>query len=234
MKKYLIFTVCTLFVCLIPFTLYAENNTANTFTETELHSTAITAPEKTSSEMENPESESNLLSVRFEQWVLPHLEEIAVVVTLIFSLFFQMRKHKLLSKAIGTMNNNAIAIAESNSDMMSKALLNMENTSGAVTAYDDRIAALLDAFRSTAEDKERLEQELAEIKHCLKTATEANIEFSNELAELLNLANIPNFKKEEIGSRHRDAIRALRSGESVSLTVAQNAEEVQGHGGEKT
>ncbi|MBR6744392.1 MAG: hypothetical protein IKM00_04155, partial [Clostridia bacterium] len=121
MKKYLIFTVCTLFVCLIPFTLYAENNTANTFTETELHSTAITAPEKTSSEMENPESESNLLSVRFEQWVLPHLEEIAVVVTLIFSLFFQMRKHKLLSKAIGTMNNNAIAIAESNSDMMSKA-----------------------------------------------------------------------------------------------------------------
>ncbi|MBR6745192.1 MAG: hypothetical protein IKM00_08275 [Clostridia bacterium] len=211
MKKILTFTLCVLLVCLIPVSVCAADGT---------EAAAETAP---------TENAAELISVKFEEWVLPHLEEISVVITLIFSLFYQMRKHTLLSRSIGTMNNNAVSIAEENSSMMSRALTGMENASLAVTAYDERIAALLDAFRSTAEDKERLERELAEIKGYLQTSAEANLEFSNELAELLSLANIPNFKKEEIGARHLAAVRAIRSTEHISA----DAEEVSDRVGEE-
>ena len=94
MKKILTFTLCVLLVCLIPVSVCAADGT---------EAAAETAPTETAAE---------LISVKFEEWVLPHLEEISVVITLIFSLFYQMRKHTLLSRSIGTMNNNAVSIAE--------------------------------------------------------------------------------------------------------------------------
>ena len=204
MKKLFTLIFCILLASLIPFTVLAAG----------------------AEEASAPAETAALLSEGFEAWVLPHLEEISVVITLCFSVFYQMRKHKLLSKSIGTMNNNTVAIAEQNSNMMSRALTGMENASLAVTAYDARIEAMLEAFRATAEDKEKLEKELAEMKSYLKTAAEANLEFSNELAELLNLANIPNFKKEELGARHLAAVSAIRAAEAREVSP-DDAKEAQ-------
>lgn len=151
----------------------------------------------------------NLFSDNVEDWILSHLEEISVVVTLIMTCFYNMRKHKLLNRSMGTLNNNAITVAQTSNDFMGSALTQMQNASGAVVQYDERITALLEAFRTTAEDKAMLERELVEIKNYLKIESEANIEFANELADLIALANIPNYKKEEFGTRHSDKVKAI-------------------------
>lgn len=234
MKKFLTFILCALLLIALPLSVYAEGETTVTATETTVTATetavettesVIPAPTPSETPEETaPDADSdtmNLISVKFEEWVLPNLEEISVVITLILTAFYNMRKHKLLNKSIGTMNNNTITIAENSSNMMSQALNNISSTATIVTQYDARIAAMLEAHKATAEDKERLEKELAEMKKYLKTAAEANLEFSNELAELLNLANIPNFKKEEIGARHLAAANSIKAMEEEALSVVK-------------
>lgn len=229
MKKFLVFTICILFAFLIPFSVYAEEETTVGTSESTLETTVT----PTETVPDGNESASDLLSVKFKEWVLPHLEEISVVITLILTAFYNMRKHKLLNKSIGTMNNNTVAIAESSSNMMSEALNNISSTANIVTQYDARIAAMLEAHQATAEDKERLEKELTEMKKYLKTAADANLEFSNELAELLALANIPNYKKEELGARHVAAVNSIKTAESEAILLPEHTEEASEDVGEK-
>ena len=100
-----------------------------------------------------------------------------------------------------------------------------------MTGYDAKIVALLEAFKTTAEDKARLEKELVEIRNYLKTSTDANIEFANELGELLGLANIPNYKKEEIGARHLEAVKAIMEAEAKAEVAMTETEEVKANDG---
>ena len=160
------------------------------------------------------------LSGAIKEWIEPNLEEIGVIVTLIGYGIVLFKKLRTIIKSASTINNNAIAITEKNRNFMSQALSNIETASGVVTSYDARIVALLEAFQQTAEDKKRLEAELVEIKSFLKTSTAANIEFANELAELLGLANIPNYKKEEIGARHLESVKAILEAEKKAEAVA--------------
>lgn len=226
MKKFLVCILCVLMISAIPFAVFAEDiQTGNESTATETSAEgAISAPTEAPSEYTEIEEPEKTLSEKFEDWILPHFEEISVIITLIFTAFYNKRKHKLLNKSMGTMNNNAVSIAQNSSEMMSQALLNMQNASGAVTAYDTRIAQMLEAYKATAANNERLEHELSEMKAYLKTAAESNIEFANELAELLGLANIPNYKKEEIGARHLAAVKSIKAAESEAL--AQEADHV--------
>ena len=188
MKKIFLCFLCLIILSTIPCSVFAEDiQTGNESTaiETGAESAISASTEHFTSTEQNEEGADKLLSVKFKEWVVPHLEEISVIITLIGTLFYQIRKNKALGKTLGTMNNNAVSIAQNSSDMMSQALLNMQNASGAVTAYDARIAAMLEAYRLMAEDRARLEQEILEMKTYLKTAAESNLEFSNELAELL-------------------------------------------------
>jgi hypothetical protein len=249
MKKLLVFILCVLLMCATPIVAFAEGDSADVV-ETEgvaEDNSATTEDAPTESEIQPPadtpeeetdfEAMKNLVSKKIEEWILPHLEEISVIVTLILSSFYQMRKHKLLNKSMGTLNNNAITVAKESSNFMASALSNIESASGAVVGYDAKIAALLEAFKQTAEDKLKLERELVEIKNYLKTSTDANVEFANELADLLALANIPNYKKEELGARHLTAVNAIieaeAKAEAVDLLPA-NTEEVKEDVGEKT
>jgi hypothetical protein len=43
----------------------------------------------------------------------------------------------------------------------------------------------------------------------------ANVEFANEVAELLILANIPNSRKDELYARHLAAVNAIQEAESI-------------------
>ena len=188
MKKNLIATFCILLVCAFPLAVSASGAEVSADTEP-----------------------TSLLSKKFEEWVLPHLEEISVIVTLAFSSVYQIRKNKLLTKSMGAMNHNTVAVAEQSADMMTQAREGLENAAASVKSYEARIGELLEAYRSTAEDKKSLEREMQELRAYCQTATEANVEFANELAELLSLANIPEYKKEEIGARHLAAVRAIEA-----------------------
>lgn len=161
------------------------------------------------------------------KWVEQHLEEISVIVTLIATLFYQVRKHASLNKSIATCNNNAVSIVENSNGAIQTALAKVEAVSDVVDKYKEEIVNLLAEIRQSAEEKKKLEAALADVEAYLKTAKLANVELSNELAELLILANIPNSKKEELYSRHRAAINALDAVEaSAKITeVKENVGE---------
>ena len=77
------------------------------------------------------------------------------------------------------------------------------------------MSSLLEEIRKNAEEKDKVENMLHQVENYLKTAKLANVEFANELAELLNLSNIPNAKKDEMYARHTSAVHELEAMEEV-------------------
>jgi ABC-type transporter Mla subunit MlaD len=161
------------------------------------------------------------------EYVKENYKDISVIITLILTVFYQVRKHRVLNKSIGTLNNNAVTVAENSKDAIKKALEEMGGVSSVVTNYKTEIEALLAAFRVSEEDKKKLEQTLTEVHTALKTAKLANVELANEVAELLVLANIPNSKKEELYSRHLAAVGAIADAEKTEVILDDNGQEAE-------
>lgn len=179
-------------------------------------------------DVEVPE-EAVTMSDEIVEWIMANLEEISVICTLLLTVFYQARKHIVLNKSITTMNNNSISVAEKSDSSIKQALLGIEDASNTVSGYVDAMNNLLDEVRSNNEEKHKLVAKLDEATHFLDMAKRANIEFANELAELLVLANIPNAKKEELYSRHRAAIDALVAAEKERvMEVKEDVEDEKG------
>lgn len=173
-------------------------------------------------------AEDKLITDQIVGWIYEHPEEATVIVTLAVSTFYAVLNSKSQKKSVGTLNNNAVAISENSSAAIKEALAGMAGVSDSVNGYSDKIATLLAEVRANAEEKQELKTMLSNVLLYLDTAKQANVEFSNELAELLVLANIPNSKKDELYARHRAAIEALEAVIPVRLT-----EEVSADDGEK-
>ena len=156
-------------------------------------------------------------------YIKSHLEELSVIGTLFLGIFYEIRKHKKLNGSIGTLNNNAIAVAENSAATIKKALDEVKDIANVVNEYKDEFASLLGEVRKNAEEKQSLETTLAHVETFLKTAKLATLELSNEVAELLVLANIPNSKKEELYSRHTKAVHELENAEEVMSNDGQEA-----------
>ena len=220
MKKLFALILCIIIVCAMPIAVFAEGETPDnsevveeSVAETEVEET-LPVPEET------PEEVIKTTSEMVVEYIKLHLEEISVIVTLILSVFYQVRKHKALNKSVATLNNNAITVAENSNNAMQQALTEVGGMSTVVGAYKDEVAALLAEVRRNAEEKKLLEKTLAEVHTHLTQAKLANVEFANELAELLVLANIPNSKKDELYARHIaavDAISVIEAEENVTL-----------------
>lgn len=203
MKKIFALILCLMLLCATPLVAFAEGET------TEEPTTTV-----------EEEISWTTVSDAILDWLYHNYDKALVSLFLAMTALYGNARDKKLNKNMGTLNNNAITVAEKSTHFMTQALSNIENASGVVASYDARIVALLQAFQQTAEDKQRLESELVEIKSYLKTATDANIEFANELAELLGLANIPNYKKEELGARHLKSVEAIIEAEKKAEAVA--------------
>lgn len=167
---------------------------------------------------EEEKGEVVLTTEKIVGYVQDHLEEITVIVTLIVTLFMQLYKHGLLTKSIGTLNNNAVTVAE-------KSTASMADASNVINGYISEMSRLLEEVRANAEEKKLLQQSVNDTQTFLKSAKLANMELSNELAELLVLANIPNSKKEELYARHLAAVKAISDGEAEAEVVANVGEE---------
>lgn len=211
MRKIIAFLACAIImVGVLTTAVLAEEETI----ETVVQDTPVTEP------ITEPVVETESLQTTAEQIISygkENIEEISVIVTMVLTVFYQARKHKVLNKSIGTLNNNAVTVAENSNNAMQKALEEMGGVSTVVTDYKAEIEALLEAYRATAEDKKKLEQTLDEVHRHLKTAKLANTELANEVAELLVLANIPNAKKEELYSRHLAAVGAIADAEKTEV-----------------
>ena len=188
MKKIFMILLCVLMIAAVPTIAFAED--------------AESVPDKTITEM-------------VADYVTEHVEEISVIGTLIVGMFYEIRKHKKLNGSIGTLNNNAIAVAENSASAIKSALDGVEDVAKVVNEYKAEFESLLSEIRKSAEEKKHLEDTLTHVESFLKTAKLATLELSNEVAELLVLANIPNSKKEELYARHTKAVHEIEAAEGV-------------------
>ncbi len=215
MKKIFIVLLCVIIMCAMTVVSFADE--------------AIPSPVDTAETESVEEGTPSLTTEDILNWIKTHPEEVSVIVTVITSLFVTLAKLKTNNKTNVACNNNAIAIAENSNAAIQDALNKMTSTAAVVERYKGEILKLLEEIRQTDSEKRRLETALTEVENYLKTAKLANIEFSNELAELLVLANIPNSKKDELYARHRKAVDAL---DAIELSV--NHTEVEANDGEET
>lgn len=157
---------------------------------------------------------------KFMGYIGSHLEEISVILTLIFSALLSALKNKQINSSVTTLNNNSVAVANN-------SLESMKGMSAVVEKYKEAMTEMLSEIRRNDEERASLEESLAEVSKYLKSTRLANVELANEVAELLVLANIPNSKKDELYARHLAAVNAIAEAEreaSESEEVKENEE----------
>ena len=220
MKKIFIFILCAMLICAMPIVASAEEVAEETVTEGETATVEKTLPEKIVSFITENYTESSLVSL---------------AVTVVVYLFYEIRKHRSLSGTIGVLNNNAVsiskesvkavenvlskanALAMGSEEAIQKVLAEAVDIAEVVKGYRDDVVKLLEEIRKSADEKQSLEETLHNVNAFLNTSKLATLELSNEVADLLLLANIPNAKKEELYSRHRAAVDAISIAETTEV-----------------
>lgn len=160
---------------------------------------------------------------KFMEYIGSHVEEISVILTLIFSALLKAVTRKQDNKLITTLNNNSVSVAN-------KSLEAMKGASNVVEKYKDAMSEMLSEIRRNDDERASLEESLAEVSKYLKSTRLANVELANEVAELLVLANIPNSKKDELYARHLAAVNAIAEAEreaSETEEVKENEETIE-------
>lgn len=221
MKKIFALVICIiLLVCAFPISAFAEGESVDGIeTTVEVVDTSPTTEESASEE--EISGEEAMLSFTTEdimRIIRNNYKDIAVIISLILYTFYNYIKNKATHTAISVSNRNALTVSENNEFAMAEALKTIKS-------YKDEFSKLRDEFRATEEEKQKLEQTLGEALTYIKTAKLANVEFANELAELLVLANIPNSKKDELYSRHIAAVKAIAEAEKTEVTTNDGGEE---------
>ena len=172
-----------------------------------------------SADTTTPEEPTETVTDKILAFVKEHFGDISVVGSLLMAALYKYIKDKTLHKAIGTLNNNSVTIAENSQTAI-------QNAANVIAEYKEQINELLTEFRTNADDKKKLEAELAKVEAALTAAKLANVELANELAELLVLSNIPNSKKEELYARHLAAVNSIAEAEKPEVITddGQDAE----------
>lgn len=241
MKKIPAFILCIVLLCAMPLAVFAEeseapeslpieetipNETEEVIPEPTPKPTPTPTPEPTPEPTEpTPEEQARVTTEKIVAWVTERLDTISCVITIVFTTFYQIRKHAVLNKSIGTLNNNAVTVAESSNTAISNALAEVKGVAEVVNGYKEEMALLLKEVRANEEEKKQLQQALSDTHKFLKTTKLAEVELSNEIAELLVLANIPNSKKEELYSRHLAAVNAIADADKTE--VKEDVEETE-------
>ena len=228
MKRIFVIVLCVLILCALAVVAAAEDGSVsseelNGVGTENLPSEDVNAPESENTGSEDVEADISetvtLYTEKIVEYIKLHLEEISVIITLLLTTFYQVRKHIVLNRSIGTINNNAITVAENSSTVIGKALEEVASASSIVSGYQEKFEKLLAEVRANEEEKKELKQALADTSAFLKTSKLANVELANEVAELLVLANIPNSKKEELYSRHLAAVGAIAEAEKIEVNT---------------
>lgn len=219
MKRFLAFVVCTvLLLCALPIVAFAENDSVDSVEPSAEAVDTLPTTEETATEGENSDEKAmpEITPELIVEYIKVHFEEISVIITMIGAVFYEVRKHKLLNKSIGTLNNNAVKVAEDSDHAIQNALTEVNNVSAMVAGYKTEFTSLLAEFRASEEEKKSLEKTLSECQAYLKASKLANVELANEVAELLVLANIPNAKKDELYKKHVEGVQKLEAEEVKS------------------
>lgn len=222
MKKILAIVLCVMLVCMMSVVAFAEEAEVvegdATLDEPPVE-TPDEVPGETPKDDEKPDAqiEAELTTEKIVNYLTEHLEEFSVILTMILTVFYQVRKHIELNKSIATMNNNTVSVAQNSANAIANTVSGMAGMTDTLNGYKTEMEKMLAEIRANEEEKRNMAAMLDKVNKHLETSKSANLEFSNELAELLVLANIPNSKKDELYSRHRAAVDALESAEKTEV-----------------
>lgn len=198
MKRIIIFALCVMLICAIPTVAFAATPEA---------------------EVEAEKS----VTEEIVGYVKSNIEEIVVILFMGLASFYEARQRGKMNGSIGTLNNNAISVANNSALAMKDMLSEVKDIAGVVAKYKDEFAVLIEEVKKSAEEKARLEDMLKHVETFLLAAKSATLELSNEVAELLVLANIPNSKKEELYSRHMKAVHDIEQAEEAISNDGEEA-----------
>jgi hypothetical protein len=208
MRRILAILLCALLIGIMPIVASAEE----TITED------VPVTEETTTETEAPVKETvpeKTFTESIVEWVKANLGYISVIATSILIAFYDRITRGKLNKTLGTVNNNSIAIANNSEGVIRTALARIEKIAEDNEQFRADMNSLLSEIRKSAEEKQSLEVIIAHVETFLKSAKLATLELSNEVAELLVLANIPVAKKDELYARHTKAVHELEAVEEV-------------------
>lgn len=211
MKKILVFILCIMLICAVPIVASAEGE--------------IPADIETSaSEVVDSTTETEMTATEsIVEYVKENLEEIVVIVASSLATFYASYIRGKTNASIGIMNNNTIAVAKNSEEAIGKALKEVKDMATVVESYKEEIGTLLGEIRKSAEEKKSLEDTLNSVESFLKASKMATLEMSNEVADLLLLANIPNSKKEELYARHSKAVHELETVKEVKSNEVEES-----------
>ena len=204
MKKILVLILAVLLIMALPIVTFAE--------EAESPVENVTPTEEVTTEGEIEPS----ITETIVEWVKSNIEEIAVIFGLVASAFYGTITRRGLNGSIGTLNNNAITIAENSAKAVDTGVKKMEDMANRVIEFEKKADTLLEKMASVVDEN----QSLTSLLNATKIAC---LEMSNEVAELLVLANIPTSKKEELYSRHTKAVHELEAVEGVISNDGEKA-----------
>lgn len=216
MKKILVFILCAMLIFALPVVAYAEEGGSATVEPNEEVTENLPSENETATEGEiSPPEEDKPITEIIVDCVKEKFPEIALLLaSLAMTVLISHLKNKLTA-SMGVMNNNAITMATSSAEAIKTGLEKMSYMSSKFEEGMQMMSSLLEEIRKNAEEKDKVENMLHQVENYLKTAKLANVEFANELAELLNLSNIPNAKKDEMYARHTSAVHELEAMEEV-------------------
>ena len=179
MKKLFMILLCVLMLVAVPTVALAEETVTEGTTEVEM-----------------------TITEKVVEYVKANAEGILAVIASIGSAILVKLITTKLSNSVTTLNDNAIEIAKSSDE-------SLKTTTKENEAFTAKIQELLDKYEKSEEDKKLYEEALVQAETFINGAKIAMLEVSNEFAELLVLANIPNSKKEELYARHKQAVRSI-------------------------
>ena len=204
MKKIIALALCAMLLCVFPMMTFAEE--------------------------EAPAAEASMTD-NIVNWVTSHIEECTVIGTMVLTILYNSRKNKKTDGVLSILNNNAVSIAENSAKTVKDALAEVAAIAEVVNAHKEDLSSMLEEIKRNAEEKKKLEDTITSVEKLLKATKLANIELSNEVAELLVLANIPNAKKDELYARHTSAVsRAHALGGAPGIFSARYAGVDGAHG----
>ena len=196
MKKLIIIMLCAMLILALPIFASAEEIDVST-PESEI---AV--------EDENSASEKTVTE-NIADYVLENIDKLVVIVVMAGYSIVESRIRGKMNGSIGTLNNNAIAIANNSANAINTAMDKVETVANKIKEYEEKFDSLIETIRVSEEEKKALQLALTKVESYLKAAKLANIEFANELANLLCCANIPNAKKDEFYKKHLEGIHKI-------------------------
>lgn len=206
MKKLFAIILIVMLLAVFPLASFAETST-DTDVSTETNSEGNSTPETESpaeGEISAPTATENIVN-----YIQTNLEEILVMVGMAFAAVYTKINNGKLGGTLGTLNGNAVSIAKSAADISTKAFSKIEEYAGKIESLEGTVNALLDKLAKSEEEKRKLEEIVGSIESVMRAVKGAAVEASNEVAELILLANLPTSVKDELYSKHLKSIKEI-------------------------